>query len=992
MSDDHPSSIILAKHLGRILRPEESRLVESHLERCVLCRAELSTLKEMNLAATQHAGSTGSPQVEPPEPGLEDTLIKDRSKGHSAATDPEGHPPFVPPTTSREEIAEGTPVGRYVITRRIGAGAMGDVYSARDPRLDRQVAIKLLRDDLPMVENKSLRQRLEREAQALARLSHPNVVGVHDLGEWKGNLFIAMDLIEGQTLTQWMETHHSRGSGAWGEVQRIFLMAGEGLAAAHRAGLVHRDVKPDNILVGTDGIARMSDFGVSRRVSEGGSSGDDTITGAGSLIGTPAYMSPEQFDGKSTDQRSDQFGFCVTLFEALSGQKPFLGSTLKLLSEAVHAGPPERIPSRTSLPAWLEAVVLRGLSTKPDDRFTSMDELLVALRGPAPERRSPWGAVAVAVVALLIAAGLGWLEWLRRRDDPCLHVEERVTRAWDDSSRARVTSGVKATGVAWSDDSALRIDTEFRRFLFKWSEDYLAVCAELKQAPPDDRALLTARQVCLEERFNAFEVIRNLFEKPTPDTLREGQAHLSQVLGGNGCGAQSWYFEVPGEARRRSDFDRLHKALIALEAEVNLSLPGQPASPIGDAGAVDARSAGNHLERLAELKREAGALGFAQLVAAARLQEARVLEKRATAREAEAAYEEAAVLGEAAKNDAVVASARTLEVLMIAGELDIKRAREKVAPMRAAWQRLGLDPDQHRPALGAEATVLRKEGRYPESLEKLRKMLKMYGPDDEAMRCEILRELGSTLVEATQFEEGIATSQQATDCLRRLFGNAHPLVASSLMSNGVMLSKVARETEAQAAIEEALTILEKDPDQREYMLALFNRGLTLKRQKRLAEARPLIEKALAIAEARNDETRLVPMLSGLAETLQELNELDAALEATKRSVAIGTRLYGDGPQMSATLTVTGSIYESMGRHEQAAEVLRRALVTLEHPSASPVLREVTRYELARSLWHQSATRKESIELVKSVRAYFVSRGPNFKDYVAEADEWLAKHK
>ena len=378
-------------------------------------------------------------------------------------------------------------------------------------------------------------------------------------------------------------------------------------------------------------------------------------------------------------------------------------------------------------------------------------------------------------------------------------------------------------------------------------------------------------------------------------------------------------------------------------------------------------------------------------MAAARLQEARELEHRASAREAEAAFDEAAVLGEAAKNDAVVAAARTLELQLVATEFDVKHAREKVPAMRAAWVRLGRDPDAFRPALGAEATVLRREGRYRESLEKLRAILKLLGPEEEMMRCQVLRELGSTLVEASQFEEGLATSLQATECLRRIFGNAHPMLAGALQSNAVQLSKVAREAEAQAALEEALAIFEKDPDQREYMLALFNRGLTLKRQHKLAEARPVIEKALAIAEARNDEPRLVPMLTGLAETLQELNELPAALEYSNRAVAIATRLFADGPSASSTPTVNGSILESMGRHEQAAEVLRRALTSLEHPSSSPVLREVTRYELARSLWHQPSTRKEAVELVKSVRAYFVQRGPNFKDSVAEADDWLAKH-
>ena len=352
MADQHPSSVKLSQHLGGLLEAREEAEVRAHVASCVLCRAEVQTLAEMNLAATQRRNADVPPgesqplsaaSLPPAQPdGLEDTYLRK----------PQPSQPELPRADTGEVIT-GFEVGRYVVTRRLGQGAMGQVFAAYDPRLDRNVAIKLLRADLPVVENKPLRQRLEREAQALARLTHPNVVAVHDLGDYGDALFIAMDLIEGKTLTEWLGRPHS-----WAEVQRVFLMAGEGLAAAHRAGLVHRDFKPDNVLVGEDGVVRVSDFGVSRRVARDGSMGssDDTITGANSLIGTPAYMSPEQFEGKSADHRSDQFSFCVALFEALSGQRPFEGQTLRALSDAVKKGPPERIPSRTTIPPWLEAL------------------------------------------------------------------------------------------------------------------------------------------------------------------------------------------------------------------------------------------------------------------------------------------------------------------------------------------------------------------------------------------------------------------------------------------------------------------------------------------------------------------------------------------------------------------------------------------------------------------------------------------------------------
>jgi len=944
----------LSQHLGGLLDAREEALVRAHLAACVLCRAELATLKEMNLAATQQLAM---PDITAPHSlgGIEDTLVRHRA---TPAPMPSG------PPTGEAEVVTGFEVGRYVVTRRLGQGAMGQVFAAYDPRLDRNVAIKLLRADLPMVENKPLRQRLEREAQALARLSHPNVVAVHDLGEHGDALFIAMDLIEGRTLTEWLREPHP-----WPEVQRVFLMAADGLAAAHRAGLVHRDFKPDNVLVGADGVVRVSDFGVSRRVArDEKDDSEDTITGAGSLIGTPAYMSPEQFDGKPADHRSDQFSFSVALFEALSGELPFLGKSLRSLADAVHAGPPERIPSRTAIPEWLERVVLKGLSTKPAERFATTDELIAALKGPTPQKKFPVVPVSIAGAAVLIASVLGWMEYVRRRDDPCFHVDERAAAGWNDAVRAQMKTGVLATKVPWANDAVTRIDTEFTRFFVDWSADYRALCT----APSAD-SNRAARQACLESQLRTFEAARDVLSKPTVSALRDGLTSLAVVINATACGANPWFIDVPLEPERRERFENLRGELLSLDMQSSLQLGGA------------------QLERVKELKAEATALGFTQLAALAAFTQAQLVLKRVNAQEALALFDDATVLAEGSRFDVLAAEVRRTRVELLVHEADVKQARASIPAMRAAYQRLGFDPDRTRQVLDLEAAVLVREGKFDEGVEKQRTALGLLMPSEEYARCALLEGLGTALERGGKADEGIARSRDALDCYRAYVGADHPTYAASLNSLATLLSRAGREDEAEKCLLEALTVLERDPDQRAYMVSLFNHGLVLKRRKKQREALPEMEKALAIAEGRKDESMLAKMLSGYAEALQELGELEKAEPIAARGVKLSQRVYGESNQFASTLTSHASILASLGRHEEAAAEFKRAIALFELVGGSPVLLQVTRYELAGSLWYQKETRAESVETVKKVRDWFLAKGPNFKDYSDEAEAWLKTH-
>src|SRR6266700_1741889 len=353
---------------------------------------------------------------------------------------------ILPAVSTADSAAElPTAIGRYVVLEMIGRGAMGEVYAAYDPKLNRKVAIKLLRSRPGTVVDPTLRLRMMREAQAIAKLSHPNVVVVHDVGALGSQVFVAMEFVDGQTLSSWLLQQPR----PWPEVLKIFVDAGRGLAAAHDKSLVHRDFKPDNVMIGADGHVRVMDFGLARS-TEGNrrwvgpppervpasdapappgsgasateSTGDLTVTRhvspvhgptdapaeaasditilqlthAGAVMGTPAYMAPEQFQGRDTDPRSDQFSFCVALYEGLYRERPFRGQTFDEMEANVLGGNVRPPPPGTSVPQRLRKLLLRGLEADPSARWPSMKELLAALEDTRvfSGRRRPASAAA----------------------------------------------------------------------------------------------------------------------------------------------------------------------------------------------------------------------------------------------------------------------------------------------------------------------------------------------------------------------------------------------------------------------------------------------------------------------------------------------------------------------------------------------------------------------------------------------------------------------
>jgi tRNA A-37 threonylcarbamoyl transferase component Bud32/tetratricopeptide (TPR) repeat protein len=402
-------------------------------------------------------------------------------------------------------LVPGAQLGRFALRRVLGEGGMGVVWAAHDPDLDREIAIKLLRHH--MSASAALRKRLLREARAMARLKHPNVITVYEVGTAGDTDFIAMELVEGTTLDSWLA--HAPPSE---EVWRSLVAAGRGLAAAHAAGLVHRDFKPHNVLRSRDGRVLVTDFGLARGLGDDEAAPvalpataaldetvdatkahatpsrtdsllDSPLTQTGALIGTPAYMAPEQFHGAPPDPRTDQFAYCVTAWQALTGARPFHGDTLEELRRAASRGVADVV---ADLPKPLRAVLARGLDPDPAQRWPDLDALIDALEATRRTRARVWPFVlagAVVVAAVVFAA-------TRDRERApaaatCEPAARAFAEAWSDDARAELGDGkVSAAATA-------RVARGFEQLRAKWSASYQEAC----NAPPSKHA--DARLACL---------------------------------------------------------------------------------------------------------------------------------------------------------------------------------------------------------------------------------------------------------------------------------------------------------------------------------------------------------------------------------------------------------------------------------------------------------------------------------------------------------------
>ena len=318
---------------------------------------------------------------------------------------------------SADKLEPGMQFGRYIIKAILGEGGMGIVYAAFDPTLNRRIAIKVLRisGTAGDIDTHSARARMLREAQAMAMCGHPNLVQVFDVGTYANDVFIAMEFVEGTTLRDWLANHDP---GDWETILAKYLDAARGLGAAHKRHLIHRDFKPENVMIDTEGHVRVMDFGLARHT--GGDESKTTmetpavlrrpLTQTGMIMGTPAYMAPEQFLADATDERTDQFAFCIALFEALYGYRPFQGNTMKGLAKSVMRGEITLPPRKHPVDDHVLTALLAGLQTEPEDRHDNMGVLVDALtiKPDTGGQGPPWILYGTAFLVALTGVLVYW--------------------------------------------------------------------------------------------------------------------------------------------------------------------------------------------------------------------------------------------------------------------------------------------------------------------------------------------------------------------------------------------------------------------------------------------------------------------------------------------------------------------------------------------------------------------------------------------------------
>ncbi len=421
-------------------------------------------------------------------------------------------------------------VSRYRVLGLLGRGGMGIVLDAFDPELDRRVAVKLLR---PERVGFDAPQRLLREAKAMARLSHPNVVQVYDAGLDDGQVFVAMEQIEGCSGRTWLEEQPRR----WPQVLELFVQAGRGLEVAHAAGIVHRDFKLDNVLVADDGRVCVADFGValddrvhSTPPEQPQSPATTDLTRTGATVGTPLYMAPEQHAGSRVGPAADQFSYCVALHTALYGQRPFGGDTAGSIARATMQGRyVEPLDSR-GVPPWLAAVVRRGLQIDPDDRFASMTALLEALQSDPTQARRRWiRRIALATLGLG-GASAAWFVGARA-DAPCSGAEARLAQAWSSDAAATVRDRL-------APDDAAAVLANIDAYADGWSTRHRAQC-EAHRRGELSTPLFDASMACLERRHQALSAYARTLvdEQPPEHTIGPNAAALPSL---SRCDDRRW--------------------------------------------------------------------------------------------------------------------------------------------------------------------------------------------------------------------------------------------------------------------------------------------------------------------------------------------------------------------------------------------------------------------------------------------------------------------
>ena len=792
---------------------------------------------------------------------------------------------------------EPASVGRYQLRRKLGAGAMGVVWAAFDPRLRREVAIKILKASLS---DELAVQRLRREAKAMARINHPNVVVVTDVGRCDdGGPFLAMELVRGTTLAHWLRQRQRTRA----EILAVFDGAGRGLAAAHAAGVVHRDFKPDNMMVDDRDQARVLDLGLSAALASptAAASSSAVATEVSSFIGTPAYASPEQFEQLSADARSDQFSFCVALYEALCGTRPFPGRTFAELAVAVTTGEPIRPPAR-AIPRGLWAVLRRGLARKVEDRWPDIPTLLQALR-----RHSRVRAVlpVVAVVAVAVAVA-----WPATRPSAC-DGEQAAAELWSARRRALLP--------AVGEESIALLDAR----LAAWVRAYEAACADAKGGA------LTRR--CLDTQLSTIDVALGRLEQGTPDEqLRT--ADLAEALPWPGGCSTPTAEMTPGLARRIAEV-RAAQAL------------GRDADVLEEARAIAAQAAAQGDGRAAAL-----ALGA----------QGSILENLGHYREARDVLDEALWSRRDDLDAAEVArvALRLTSVLTRLGELS--RARTVLDLAIEAGSSTG-DPRLPAAIAVAECRMFDQSGAFDRAIEACERAVTLARPTELEQPIQLsvaIASLAMPKFRTGQREEADALFEEAAQLVERRFGPEHPRALAlrcQLASSALEAGRSERGRQLARGVVDTVT----QRFSTTHPLAACghtNLGTYHHLAGRPAEAREHWHRAADahLATLGFDNIFNAAHYSNIANTYVVEERWPEALENFEQAHRIRERALGpDHPENAFALVGIGQVHVSMRRPETAIPPLRRALELYGRHGTDPLRLGIAHWYLARALWNST---------------------------------------
>ncbi len=772
--------------------------------------------------------------------------------------------------TTGTALFRGGMIGRYIVLGLLGKGGMGVVYSAYDPELDRKVALKLLR----VVHRKrgedidAKRTRLLREAKAIARLSHPSVVVVYDVGTYQDQVFIAMELVEGMTAIRWRDTRKP----SWREVLKVFIAAGEGIAAAHAADLIHRDFKPDNVMVTPEGKVRVMDFGLARtmdRITEetalsspepdgdeptmpGTRPPEPRLTNDGNVVGTPAYMPPEQYLGV-TDERSDQFSFCVSLYECAYGQHPFEARTSFGLSGNVQAGRVHEAPAHSKVPLWLRKILLRGMKPRPEERYPSMGALLDALgRDPSVARRR-W---LLAGGVLLAAGGLAF--GVQRAADSkrafCAAGPDRIAAAWeltgrriDTPRRAAVRQAFAATGKPYAPDTIRSVFEILDDYARKWIGVYKDACEATHVRGDQSEDVLDLRMGCLNDRLGGMRALTDVFSGATGEIVEHAvdAAHALTPLDGCSDIKQLKSMIAPPDPAVKARVEGLRRELGQIKA-------------VHDAGQYVAA-----LKHLRPVLQEARSLGYRPLEAEALLQMGKASSELGENADAEAILEQALHASVASRHDDLLAEISALLVWAAGFQGRFSDADRWRRFAEAAIERTNIEQSvTYSWLLNNVGVIYDLQGRLPDSLEYQRRALaikeKNLGPDDPDVAVT-LGNLAVVLNRLKRSDQALATSDRATRILKHALGDSHPRVAAALSNRGEFLLSLGRPSEALVSYQSAQRIWEREggSDDPSIAFAFTGIGRSLTAMHRPREALAPLELALAIRKRHDsDGTRV----------------------------------------------------------------------------------------------------------------------------------------